>query len=151
MSMHVRLKPFNGKTHLLRSYTAFGIRLLETQGWYKVDDDVAAYLKTVKQVTDDQYSAPAFDVCTEEEAHAIDESEKVQAERKKAEQAQDAPKPMRVHNVTTRAAADAGTMTTKDLPQASPPKPSPSFDEEPASFDDDMAAPAPASPKSRKK
>lgn len=76
MKKLARLKPYNGRTHVLRQYTVFGIKFQEIKGWYEVDDDVAAYLVTVPQKQGDPYSAPAFDVCTPPEAEAIDRSEK---------------------------------------------------------------------------
>ena len=116
MTMLARLKPYDGKKHVLRSYSVFGIQFKEARGWYAVEDDVAEYLKTVRQVDTDDYSAPAFDVCTEAEAHEVDEREKKIAERRKAEAAN--PTSPRLHAPTRAQArrAPTGALTTADLP-----------------------------------
>lgn len=88
-----RLKPraHNPRVHKLQSYTVFGIKFLEARGWYEVDDDVAAYLRTVKQVQDGPdaaFSADGFDVVDSlEAAKALDAQEKARVERALAEQA----------------------------------------------------------------
>ena len=49
MAKLVRLKPHDPKKgHVIRRYTAFSIRFEEARGWYKVADEVAAYLGTVR-------------------------------------------------------------------------------------------------------
>ncbi len=133
MTKLARLKPFDGKKHVLRSYSVFGIQFKEQRGWYRVDDDVAEYLKSVKQVETDEYAAPAFDVCTEEEAKHIDDTEKKQEERRKAEAAN--PTAKRIHHATraTPRRTTDGTLTTEDLPKLS------DFDKESGEFEDDMA------------
>lgn len=131
MSKFVRLKPFNGKQHKLRRFTVFGIKFEESKGWYEVQDDVAAYCKTVKQVHDTpdaDFSAFAFDVVdTVEEARTIDESERKKAERKLAD---DAQKVTKAQNMTHRSRAGRsaqGDLTTADLNE--PITKGPSFDE----------------------
>lgn len=153
MTTLARLKPFDGKRFVRRSYTSFGIKFIGDRGWYKVDNDVAEYLKTVTQRAEDPDSAPAFDVCSPEEARAIDERERVKANRRDAEQAESTQPAMRVHNVARPAAANAARaalavahdLSTDDIGHT----PSASLDEilGPADaapglsgdFDDDMA------------
>jgi hypothetical protein len=75
----VRIKPYDPRRgQVLRRYTLSrfnGIRLEEGRGWYQVDDDVAAYLATIRNVDGDELSPLAFEVCTPEEAEAIAERE----------------------------------------------------------------------------
>lgn len=86
---YARIKPFNGKTNKLRNFVLAGQQFNEGQGWYKVDDATAEYLKEVKQVAEDQFSPAAFDVVeTLDEARAIDESERKRAVRALADDAQ---------------------------------------------------------------
>lgn len=76
-TMLVRLKPYNPKRGcFLRRFTYKGLRFQEERGWYRVDLGVAKYLGDVRQVDSDPDSSPAFDVCTEEEARALEEKEK---------------------------------------------------------------------------
>jgi len=175
MSTLARLKPFDGKRFVIRSYTVFGIKFIGDRGWYKVDSDVSEYLKTIVQRAEDPDSAPAFDVCSEDEAKAIDERERVKASRRDAAQAEDAA-PMRVHNVARPAAAQAaraaiaatsGDLTTDDIRHSPASKleeilgPADAAPDLSGSFDDDMAAaaasavpppvaaPAPSTPKGK--
>lgn len=107
MAKLVRLKPYDPKKgHVIQRYTAFSIRFEERRGWYKVADEVAAYLATVHQVPGDEDSPLAFDVCSEEEAQRIEVTEK-----KKAEERARAAEP----HVTEVAPRD---LTTADLPKA---------------------------------
>lgn len=77
MTMLARLKPYNKKKGcLIRRFTVFGVRFQEERGWYKVDDEVAAYLQTVHQDNNDPDSTMAFDVCTQDEAEAMESEEK---------------------------------------------------------------------------
>jgi hypothetical protein len=111
MSKLVRLKPHDPKRgHVSRRYTAFSIRFEEARGWYKVSDEVAAYLATVHQTPGDEDSPLAFDVCTEEEAQRLET-----AEKKKAEERARAAEPnvAQPHDVSVRSA----DLTTADLPQ----------------------------------
>ena len=98
----VRIKPYDPKRgHVVRRYTVFSIRFDETRGWYRVADEVADYLGKVHQAPHDEDSPLVFDVCTEAEAHALEE-----AERKKAEERAKAAEP----NVAT-----PYDLTTADL------------------------------------
>lgn len=73
----VRLKPYDPRRrHLLRRYTYRGLKFHEERGWYRVHCSVGDYLKTVRQVFGDVYSPLAFDVCTEDEAKALEGQEK---------------------------------------------------------------------------
>lgn len=100
----VRLKPYDPKKgHVLQRYTAFSIRFEEHRGWYKIADEIAAYLATVHQTPGDEDSPLAFDVCTEDEAQRIESTEK-----KKVEERARAAEP----HVTDIAARD---LTTADL------------------------------------
>lgn len=131
-----RLKPYNGKAHVLRSFTVFGIKFLEARGWYQVEDDVAAYLKTCVQVQEDTTSQKAFDVVDDlEEAEEIDELEKRKAERAKAAEARVATRTHAPSKVEAKRASD-GTLTTKDLPGNQPKS---DFDSMKGTFDEDMS------------
>ena len=81
MARLVRLRPFDPKKgHTIRRYTTFSTTFEETRGWYRVADEIAAYLATVHQVPHDEDSPLAFDVCTEEEAQQLELVEKKKAE-----------------------------------------------------------------------
>jgi hypothetical protein len=110
MAKLVRLKPHDPKKgHVIRRYTAFAVRFEEARGWYKVSDEVAAYLSTVHQRPSDEDSPLAFDVCSEEEAQRVEA-----AEKKKAEERARAAEP----NVATPydVSARPADLTTADLP-----------------------------------
>jgi len=112
MAKLVRLKPYDRKRgHVIQRYTAFGVRFDEARGWYKVSDEVAAYLATVHQTPGDEDSPLAFDVCTQDEATAMET-----AEKKKAEERARAAEPnvAQPHDVTVR----AQDLTTADLSSA---------------------------------
>jgi hypothetical protein len=111
MAKLVRLKPFDlKKGHVIRRLTTFSTTFEESRGWYRVDDEMAGYLKTIHQVPNDEDTPLAFDVCTEEEAQAIEA-----AEKKKAEERARAAAP----NVATpRDVATAGDASAPaDLPE----------------------------------
>lgn len=121
MSKLVRIKKHNGKTHVLKTYTVFGIKFDESKGWYEVDDDVAEYLASVKQVADGpdaEYSAPAFDIAeSKQEALAIEEREKKIAQRRTADQANNA---MRVNGrmrASRGASAGSNDLTSQEVTQ----------------------------------
>lgn len=148
MSMFVRLKRHNGKQHVLRRYTVFGIKFEESKGWYEVQDDVGAYCKTVKQVQDSpdsQYSAAAFDVVdTIEEARGLDAAERKKAERKLADEAERVTRPQNVTGrgnrvPASRATPGGGALTTSDLNAPLQPaiKKGDSFDDQEDTFPED--------------
>jgi hypothetical protein len=75
--MLVRLKPHDPKKGLLlKQYTYQGIRFQAGRGWYKVNGQVAAYLESVHSVPGDKDTPLAFDVCTPDEARAMDEKDR---------------------------------------------------------------------------
>jgi hypothetical protein len=74
--MLVRLKPHDPKKGLLlKQYTYQGIRFQVGRGWYKVNGQVAAYLESVHSVPGDNHTPLAFDVCTPDQARAMDEKD----------------------------------------------------------------------------
>jgi hypothetical protein len=76
-SMLVRLKPHDPKKGLLlKQYTYQGIRFQAGRGWYRVDGEVAAYLEEVHSVPGDEDTPLAFEVCTPDEARALDEKDR---------------------------------------------------------------------------
>jgi hypothetical protein len=80
--MLVRLKPHDPKKGLLlKQYTYQGIRFQAGRGWYKVNGQVAAYLESVHSVPGDNDTPLAFDVCTPDEARAMDEDDRKAARR----------------------------------------------------------------------
>ena len=104
----VRLKPHDARRgNVLRRYTYRGIKFHEERGWYRVDKDVAEYLRTVRQVPGDKHSPLAFDVCTEDEARRLDTKEQeAAAVRKPASDAVDVSSPSADGALTTDALAD---------------------------------------------
>ena len=103
----VRLKPHDPRRgFVLRRYTYRGIKFHVERGWYRVTKDVADYLKDVRQVAGQEHSPPAFDICSDDEAKAIDAKEKEGAAEKAA--ATDSIK-------VSSARESAGTVTTAEL------------------------------------
>lgn len=116
MAKLVRLKPYDPKRgHVLRRYTAFGVRFDETRGWYRVSDEVAQYVGKVRQQPGLDYTPLAFDVCTEEEALALETREKREQEERAIASA---PNVATAHDVSAVAPRNNGDLTTADLPQA---------------------------------
>ncbi len=113
----VRLKPYDPRRgHVLRRFTYRGIKFHEERGWYRVEKAVGEYLRTVRQVHGDEHSPPAFDVCTDEEARALDAQEKEAAATRKAA----------TDDIKLSAARPEGSVTTADLPEAEAPSTAPS-------------------------
>lgn len=78
---YVRLRRRDPKHGIvLRQFVYRGIRFLEAGGWYVVDDEVADYLKDVRQKATDPRAPEAFDICRESEARAIDERENTESQ-----------------------------------------------------------------------
>jgi hypothetical protein len=103
----VRLKAHDPRRgHVLRRYTYGGIKIEGSRGWYRVEKDVAEYLKTVRQVDTDPHSPLAFDVATEDEARRIDAEEAAQVRPARATD--------NIPLSVPRAPA-AGAITTADL------------------------------------
>jgi hypothetical protein len=79
-----RLKPHDPRRgHVLRRFTYAGIKFDERRGWYRIEPDVAEYLRTVHQRPADPHTPLAFDVCTDEEARALDARDKEAANPRK--------------------------------------------------------------------
>ncbi|WP_342379450.1 hypothetical protein NVS55_08275 [Myxococcus stipitatus] len=117
----VRLKPYDPRRgFVLRRFTYAGIRFQDERGWYRVERKVGEHLRAVRTVPTDRYAPLAFDVCTEAEAKALDAGESEAAKVKRS-----ATDDLKV--VPAR-----GTVTTDDLPKATPPASTP-----PPAKDDD--------------
>lgn len=72
----VRLKPYDPRRgQVIQRYIFRGIKFLGDRGWYRVDAEVAEALRPLHQIYTDDRSPLAFDVCTEQEAKALDEKE----------------------------------------------------------------------------
>ena len=72
-TMLVRLTAYNPRRgQMLRRYVYDGVKFQVECGWYRVSKEMAEYLKGVRHEHDDPNSPPAFDVCTEQEAKALD-------------------------------------------------------------------------------
>jgi hypothetical protein len=103
-TMLVRLKPFDPRRgNVLRRFTHAGIRFEDERGWYRVEAPVAGYLRTVRQRAVDEQSPLAFDVCTEDEARALDA------------RAEDAAKGRKAASDDIKVSVARGTVTTSDL------------------------------------
>lgn len=112
MAKLVRLKPFDPKRgFVVRRYIFEHKRYEVESGWYEVDDATGAKLKLLLQNEDDLSSKDLFDVCEPGEARALEERERVAAER--AAQRASAARPHRT-DAPARAA-----MTTRDLVRSS--------------------------------
>jgi len=73
----VRLKPYDPRRKfVLRRYAYAGIVFHESRGWERVPREVGDYLRHVQQLEFDPYSPRAFDVCTDEEAQALEARER---------------------------------------------------------------------------
>jgi len=110
-TMLVRLKPYDPRRgHVLRRFTYAGVKIHEERGWHRVTKQVADYLRGVRQVANDEYSPLAFDVCTDEEAKALDTREEVESKVRKSA----------TDEVRLSPARNEGVLTTAQL--AEPPK-----------------------------
>jgi hypothetical protein len=109
-TMLARLKPYDPRRKfVLRRYVYAGIHFLVTRGWERVPKAVGDYLRDVRQKEFDPYSPPAFDVCTEAEAAALEKREReLSGARRTALDAIPVVEPRRA----------AGVVTTADLPGA---------------------------------
>jgi len=65
--------PRHGQT--LKRFTYQGVRFRADRGWCRVTLAVADYLRKVRARPDDPRSPLAFDVCTDEEAKALEAQE----------------------------------------------------------------------------
>ena len=73
-TLHLRLRPRRNAT-AGRRYHYNGVLFEEAKGWYIVDEETAHYLATVRENREDDTSPLMFDVCSEEQALAIDRRE----------------------------------------------------------------------------
>lgn len=145
--MYVRLKPYNPKRgYKVKRYSVFGIRFDHDRGWYKVDQNVATYLKTVHVDNNDPDSPLAFDVCTEHDAREIVEKERKAALKRgevaspidtasdsrldaRSEREERASIRSRAEQVGIIDPQGGGDMTTDDLPKPSDHLPEPASSE----------------------
>jgi hypothetical protein len=108
-TMLVRLKPFDPRrSYVLRRYTYAGIKFHEERGWYRVEKQIADYLRTVRQQQADAHAPLAFDVCSAEEAKALDMREKDAATDRKAA----------TDEIKLSVARPTNILSTSDLPEA---------------------------------
>ena len=79
-TMLVRLKPYDPRRgFVLRRFTYAGIKFHEERGWYRVDKAVADYLRGVRESPESDFTPLAFDVCSDDEAQAIDAREETES------------------------------------------------------------------------
>ena len=103
----VRLKPYDRRRgHVLRRFAYRGIKFQDDRGWYRVERAVGEYLRGVRQTPGDEHAPPAFDVCTEGEAKALDAKEEKEAKVRKTA----------TDEIQVSAARTDGAVTTADLP-----------------------------------
>ena len=103
----VRMKAYAPRRgYVLKRYTYGGIKFLVERGWYRVTKAVAEYVRTVRAEPRNPDSPLAFDVCTDDEAHAIDV-----AEAKEAAGRQNATDELKL----SVARGERRTLTTADL------------------------------------
>ena len=97
-----RLKPYDPRRgHVLRRFTFAGIKFDELRGWYRVEPEVADYLRKVRQRPIDPHTPLAFDVCTDDEARAMDARDKEAANPRKTATDDIQLSPARVEGVAT--------------------------------------------------
>jgi phage tail sheath gpL-like len=107
-TMLVRLKGFDPvRGCVMRRYTYAGIKFQPERGWYRVEQTVAEYLKSVRQDPANPHSALAFDVMTDDEARALEAREQ-QTQRRSASEVV----PMSAARVEARV---EGAVTTHEL------------------------------------
>jgi len=83
-SLLVRLKGYDPRRgYRLRTYSFKGICFREDRGWYRVPVEVGTLLKSVRQVADDANAPLAFDVCTDDEAKALDATDEAEARQRR--------------------------------------------------------------------
>jgi len=116
-TMLVRLKPYDPRRgFVLRRFTYAGIKFHEERGWYRVDKAVADYLRTVHEAPESDFTPLAFDVCTEDDAKAIDAREESESRvRRTPSEA--------VSFTAARAASALGATDLVPPPRAQEPRP----------------------------
>lgn len=135
MALLARLKPYNVKKgHLTRIYMIDSARFYEERGWYEVPDDLGEKLRGLHQDHYDEDSPDLFDVCTPEQAEALEARElkavEVKATAKKALKIPSTRFQDRVRELTTPR-DESGDLTSDEL------KPTPATMIDPADDDDD--------------
>lgn len=125
-TMLVRIKPYNPRRgHVLRRFTyahprtGTRYRFDDSRGWYTVPTEVARVLEGVHSRYEDLDSPLAFDVCTKEQAIALDQRETVEEEPK--------AKPTRARSAVDAKPADD---TAGKAPEPTKPEPEPEKDPE---------------------
>ena len=115
MPFLARLKPLNErKGHKVKLYMIAGARFYVERGWYEVDDALADKLRDLHQDHYDLESPMLFDVCTEEEALRLEQSERAAAATARATVAQ--PASPRIQSQKPAA------FSTHDLAESNPDK-----------------------------
>ena len=105
----VRLKPYDPRRgHVLRRFAYRGIKFHEDRGWYRVEKEVAEYLRDVREKPGEPHSPPAFDVCSDGEAKALDAKEEKEATARKAA----------TDDLEVSAARAEGALSLRDLPES---------------------------------
>jgi len=113
-TMLVRLKPHDPRRGcVLRRFAYRGIKFHQERGWYRVEQAVADYLCAVRQVAGDEHSPLGFDVCTDDEAKALDAREKEGA----------VPRAAATDDIKVSEARMNGPIAAEDQPET-PPMPS---------------------------
>jgi hypothetical protein len=121
---YVRMKPYNGRNHIAKTYTVFGIKFETAKGWYKVDDGIAEYLSGVKQITDGpdaEYSATTFDI-----VDSLADAKKIEAkedDRNRKMSVHQGERKIRIH--TPQAGRTTEMEVSTNLPGSKILKPSP--------------------------
>jgi hypothetical protein len=109
----VRLKTYDPRRgFVLRRFTYAGIKFHEERGWYRVEPDVAEYLRGVRQISTDPFSPLAFDVCTDEQAKALEQTEAAEAKVRHAA----------ADEIEVTRGRASGAVTTSDLKPPAPPR-----------------------------
>ncbi len=84
-TMLVRLKPYNPRRGFVtKRFTYRGVKFQSERGWYRVEKEIADYLRGVKQIHGDEHSPDAFDVKTPSEAERLEEVEESEARAQKS-------------------------------------------------------------------
>lgn len=122
----VRLRPFDPRRgQVLRRYTYAGIKFQDDRGWYRVERGVGEYLRSVKQLAGNPLSKAAFDVCTEEEARALDSEETAKAAVKRGPDSDLQVSPARKTPVLRPKASEPQPRPAAQVATAEVPKPPP--------------------------
>jgi hypothetical protein len=137
--MLARLKPYNPKKgHLTRIYMFDGNRFYEERGWYEVPDDLAEKLRGLHQEHYDEDSPDLFDVCTPEEAEALERRDAKALEVKSTPRAPANIIGERVRALNSRReTSESGDLTSDDVKQTPPKMVDPAEDEADAEADTD--------------